>query len=64
MTQFATLDRNATMWQKIYVLIIMDILMGKSFWSTKMENLMGGEGNPDPLFRVDAPISKRRIINA
>ena len=51
------------MWQKLYVFIIMDTLMDQSFWSTKMENLMGGEGNPDPLFKVDTPISKRRINN-
>lgn len=52
------------MWQKyVFLLSFMDILIGQSFWSTKMENLMGGEGNPNPFLRVDAPIYKRRIID-
>jgi hypothetical protein len=47
----------------MFLLFFMDILTGQSFWSTKMENLTGGEGNPDPFLRVDAPVYKRRIIN-
>ena len=41
----------------------MDIVTVQSFGSTKMENLTGGEGNPDPFLRVDATGYKRRIIN-
>jgi hypothetical protein len=40
-------------------LFFMDILMGQSFWSTKVENVMGGEGNPDPFLRVDPPYLQR-----
>jgi hypothetical protein len=28
-----------------------------------MEDLVDGEGNPDPFLTVDAPICKRRMIN-
>jgi hypothetical protein len=47
----------------MFLLSFMPILMGQSFGSAKIENLMGGEGSPNPFLRVDAPIYKRRIIN-